>query len=938
MYTLIFFLFAAIAIFLISRGLKSRKKILAILGILIGSLTLFMAWFMGFWTEKLWFDQLGYDQRFWIVWLTKSILFPGAFLAGGLFIYLLTFSLRERNQRIIRYTAVLTGGIFSGIWLYSDWDTLLMFINRVSTPLNEPILNMQTGFYLFIYPFLRIISNSFLVLGLIAFGASLAGSFRISFDGNSDIVLREDAASNKSIYVSAGAVLLLLAFGQYLSRFGLMYSTQGVVTGPGWTDVNIRLPMMMIMSVLMAVSGIAIMTAFIRNRINGLFVSKQHTKGLTGIFIIPGIILALWLLTLQVLPALFQRLKVEPNEITAERPYIENNIKFTRSGYHLDNIEEKEFPVTSDFTQETVSSNRNLLNNIRLWDYRALDEVFKQFQEIRLYYEFTDVDVDRYIIGNSYNQVMISAREMETGNLPPESQTFVNKRFKYTHGYGIALNRVSEFTAEGLPNLLVKDIPPVSLYSELKVTRPEIYYGELSNDFVIVNSREEEFDYPSGENNVYTRYAGNGGIEISSLWRKFLFASKYGGTSLLLSGYPTKESRIMIHRNISDRVRTIAPFLSFDDDPYIVLDKGRLFWIIDAYTTSNYYPYSESLWSLEQPDYTGSNPVRGLFSKAGTQMRSINFIRNSVKVIVDAYTGEVSFYTFDTEDPVLQVYRKIFPGLFKDEADMPDGLRKHVRYPADILLIQGLVYSKYHMTDPAVFYNQEDLWVRSTEKYYNSIQPVEPYYIMWKQPGSDKMEYVLILPFTPKDKQVMIGWIAGFCDGDNYGKLLAYQFPKEKRILGTQQVETKIDQDSFLSGQLTLWDQRGSSVIRGNVLAIPINRTIIYVEPIYLQSETSAYPELRLVVLMHDDNLSYGKTFEEALANLFGKTESVSPVISEELPVQTKTGIKELIKIANDAFGNYLDLMQQKKFREAGDALQKLQESLQQLSEENGMK
>ncbi|MFW5822922.1 MAG: UPF0182 family protein [Tangfeifania sp.] len=931
MYTALFMLFLALAIFLIYRGQKSKSKSLIIAGALIGLVTLLFSGFMDFWGEKLWFDELGYNDRFWTVWLTKIGLFIGAFITGGAYVYLLTFSLKKGRQKLIRYLAVFISALLSGFWLYAEWETILKYIFRVTTDVSEPVLNLQTGFYLFVYPFLELIFSTFLSLTIIALIASLATSFKTQQNGDSNITLKEDFIKNKSLFTSAGVLLIVLAFGKFTDRYGLLYSTEGVVSGPGWTDDNIRLPMLLIIAILTAFAGVIMMIPSARRRFSALFSKNKRFAGPQEIIMIPAAVLILWAVTLSLIPSLFQWLKVEPNEITVERQYIENNIEFTRKGFHLNKVEEREFPVSEEFSKQTVESNQNLLNNIRLWDYRALNAVFKQFQEIRLYYEFNDVDIDRYTIDGNYNQVMISAREMQIRNLPQESQTFVNKRFKYTHGYGITLNRVSEFTPEGLPNLLVKDIPPVSKFDELKVNRPEIYYGELTDEFVVVNTEEEEFDYPSGENNIYVRYQGQGGVPLSNLWRKFLYGSKYGGTRFLLTGYPTKESRIMFHRNIEERVRELAPFLSLDDDPYIVLNEGRLHWIVDAFTTSAYYPYSEPFSSIEQIGYNQGSTNQNLYSQVSHNLQGKNYIRNSVKITVDAYSGKVNFYVFEEEDPLVQVYRKIFPELLKDKSEMPEGLRNHVRYPADMLLIQGLVYSKYHMSDPAVFYNQEDLWVRSTEKYYNNVQPVEPYYIMWQQPGSDNMEFSLIMPFTPKEKQVMIGWIAGLCDGENYGRFLAYKFPKEKRTLGTQQVETKIDQDSYLSGQLSLWDQRGSNVIRGNVLAIPVNETIIYVEPIYLQSETSAYPELRLVAVMHDDNLSYAENFEEALDGLFDEDGPPTQMAAEE-PGAPET-IRQLIDRANSAFENYLESMQQKNFNSAGNALEKLQQALQQLSE-----
>jgi uncharacterized membrane protein (UPF0182 family) len=437
----------------------------------------------------------------------------------------------------------------------------------------------------------------------------------------------------------------------------------------------------------------------------------------------------------------------------------------------------------------------------------------------------------------------------------------------------------------------------------------------------VVNSAEAEFDYPSGENNQYIHYPGKGGVVIDSLWRKFLFGWKFDGTRLLLSSYPDAASRIQFHRQVRERVKQVAPFLRFDEDPYIVLDNGHLYWIIDAYTTSDYLPYSEPFSSREFVQYRNETHSTGFSRRTAANLHGVNYVRNAVKAVVDAFEGSVEFYVFEPQDPVIQVWQRILPEVFRRAADMPAGLRAHVRYPQDFLLVQGLVYAKYHMRDPEVFYNQEDLWVRATEKHYDRVQPVEPYYVMWELPGSDRAEFVLIQPFTPRNRQVLIGWIAGLSDGDNYGRFIAYKFPKEKRILGPQQVETKIDQDSFLSGQLTLWDQRGSNVIRGNVLAIPLDDTILYVEPIYLQAETAAYPELRLVVVMHGDNMSYAESFDGALRGLF-KDRQPGPE-SDALHGMT---VPVLGKQLNAAFNAWLEALGKREFAVAAEQLERLGE------------
>ncbi len=457
--------------------------------------------------------------------------------------------------------------------------------------------------------------------------------------------------------------------------------------------------------------------------------------------------------------------------------------------------------------------------------------------------------------------------------------------------------------------------------------QPRIYYGELTNTHVVSDSEEAEFDYPEGDTNVYNHYDGTGGVRMSNLWRKFLYGWRFDGTRFLLSGYPTPESRIMFRRNIRERVRELAPFLKFDSDPYIVLAEGRLYWIIDAYATSEYYPYSEPFSAREMIEFSQQEVDRTLFAQKAGYLEGVNYIRNSVKAVVDAYNGSVDFYIFEPDDPVIQVWNRIFPDFFKPREQMPESLHQHIRYPSDLLLVQGLVLAKYHMTDPQVFYNQEDLWIRATEKYYNRVQPVQPYYIMWKPPKSEKLQFTLILPFTPKRRQVLIGWIAGMCDPPDYGKLIVYKFPKDQRVLGPQQVETKIDQDRFLSGQLTLWDQRGSNVIRGNVLAIPVEDTLIYVEPIYLQAETAAYPELRLVVVMHNDRLSYAESFDKALAGIFEEGEAPVPVAIGEA-----AGMDDLIQRANTAFEDYLRYIGEKQFDLSSQALGELQQILEQLT------
>jgi len=939
MYTLLIILLLGGAVLLGARGLTRQNWSLIVAGICLAVFTGLFFVFLSFWGEALWFQSSGYDHRFWKVVITKVILAGTGALFGIIVISIFTWHI-PKTKRALTLSAKVLGAYVAGQWAVVNWDKILLFLNRVATGVKDPIFGRDTGFYLFTLPVYDLAQSLLLVLVIITLITSTIAIFVKR--GSRGIELKQlDQADIKeiegygSVYLSIAGLLFVLAWGKYLDRFHIMYSALGIVTGPGWTDANVRLPLYAVIIFLTVLAGLLLAVPRLR-KLPASFYPKADInpiyRAIAPAVIVGVFLVGTWIILLGLVPPLFQWLKVQPNEITLEKPYIEHNITFTRRGFGLHKMEEKRFPVSEQFTRSMVEQNQNIFDNIRLWDWRALDSVYKQFQEIRLYYEFTDVDIDRYTFQDQYRQVMVSAREMQLANLPGQSQTFVNERFKYTHGNGITLTTVSDFTPEGLPNLLIKDIPPKSKYPELKVDQPRIYYGELTDTHVIANSKEKELDYPSGEENVYNSYSGTGGVQMKNLWRKFLFGWKFDGTRLFLSSYPTSESRILFHRHIKERVKTLAPFLKFDEDPYVILVNGKLHWIIDAYTVSSDYPYSEPIYTQ-----TAVQPLRRRLmlqaAKTGQNLNGINYIRNSVKAVVDAFNGTTKFYVFEPNDPLINAWRGVFPDMFESREKMPTGTLAHIRYPSDLLLVQGAVYSKYHMTDPAVFYNQEDLWVRATEKYYGSTQFVQPYYIIWEPPDSDEAQFVLMLPFTPKNKQVLIAWIAGMCDPENYGKLLAYKFPKEKRILGTQQVETKIDQDPVLSGRLSLWDQRGSRVIRGNVLAIPIEETLIYVEPIYLQAETAAYPELRLVAVMHNDNLSYAETFDEALYGLFGEGKAM-PQIEEGIP--GKKSFDQLIKDANDAFENYLSALGNKDFDRASEQLKNLADSLNQLSAVGG--
>ncbi len=772
-------------------------------GILTMAGTLLFFALLSFWGEMLWFEAAGYAERFWRMVAARvgaTLLFATAGAVGARLFF---GPIHLAEHRVFRRAVVAAGGFAGAVIGLASWDELLLFLNRVDAGLAEPILGLDVGFYLFVLPFLGRVFVLLVVVALLGVAAS-ALARRVRLPG--ETLPRLIGA--RVLHAGRGAFKLaaVAAAGMGLACCYLLYSEWGVVAGPGWTDEHVRLPAYGLAALATLALGAAPLVPPLARRMRRVLVLGSRPLELPAVGTAWAAILGVWLVCLVVVPNLVQFLVVEPNEITFEKPYIAHNIEFTRRGFRLHEVEERQFPVTDELTREVVRESQDLLSEARLWDVRALDAVYRQFQEIRLYYAFNDVDIDRYAIGDRYRQVMVSARELDQRNLPAQSQTFVNSRFKYTHGYGLTLATVRDFTPDGLPNLLVKDIPPRTDFPELRVDRPQIYYGELTGDPAIVNSREPEFDYPSGDENVTTFYEGSGGVRLENLWRKFVLGWRFDGTRFFFSAYMTPETRVLFRRRVKDRISALAPFLELDEDPYIVLADGRLYWILDAYTTSAHYPYSEPLAGLEQIEYGPAGQREWLANRVMGRLRGTNYVRNSVKAVVDAYDGTTTLYVFDGEDPLVRAWRGAFAGLFRDASEMPAALRAHVRYPDGFLLAQGLVYAKYHMADPEVFYNQEDLWMRATEKYYAGIQPVEPYYVMWQLPGSERAEFVSILPFTPKNRQVMIGWIAGMCDGENYGRFLAYKFPKEKRVLGPQQVETKIDQDRFLSGQLTLWD------------------------------------------------------------------------------------------------------------------------------------
>jgi uncharacterized membrane protein (UPF0182 family) len=935
MYSIALLVLFALAMAMLVRGLRQKSWRAMGIGLTIAVATLVVFGLFSFWGEMLWFAEVGFLERFWTtVGATVAVAVGGALLSAAL-VALITLPARHTAPRA-RKIGMTSAAVAGAAWGAASWSLVLRWLLGPKTGHYEPILGHDTGFYLFSLPFYDALFSLLLLTTIISaiVAAWSARNIRPAVDlrllkpGDRGLP-RARRSTTQPLHVAAGALALVLAVWCIIAPYHLLYSNVGTVHGAGWTDVHVRLPAYYVLALLLATTGIVLVVPRsrralerqVRRRIPR---SHRYHRSPLAILAVPtAVVIAASLVGLGILPALSQWLKVRPNELALEQPYIANSIAFTRKGFGVDRIEERELELEPGrLTPELLATKEQLLSEVRLWDPRALHQVLQQFQSIRLYYELMNVDIDRYTVDGRYRQMMIAPREMETANLPEGSRTFVNRHFQYTHGYGLTMTPVSDFTKDGLPELVIRDLPPVSDYPSLQVKRPEIYYGELTNDFVVVNTRALEFDYPSGASNVYTHYEGRGGVELRGFFRRLAFGWKLGGTSLLFSDYPKDDSRIMFHRNIHDRVATIAPFLLLDHDPYLVLVDGRLKWIVDAYTTSTYFPYSETL-SEATAGRGLAQPEQWVGEETSTPLQGVNYVRNSVKAVVDAYDGSVSLYVFDAEDPIIRAWQRIFPRLFRPASEMPAGLRAHVRYPEELLNAQGLVYAKFHMTNPEVFYNQEDLWVRAREQRRGTLGIVDPYYVMWQSPGSDRAELILMQPFTPRNRQVLIGWIAGMCDGDNYGRLLAYRFSKDRRILGPQQVDTKIDQSPELSAQLTLWDQHGKRVIRGNILAIPIGQTLLYVEPIYLQAEAAAYPELRMVVTMHGDEMSYAPTFKEALAGLVARPGAVPPTTAP-LPAATSAALER----AQHAFDEYRRLMSEGRFEEAGAQLRALGDAL----------
>ncbi len=811
-------------------------------------------------TEWLWFGEVGYRSVFWVPFVSGAAVGAGAALSVFiiLFVNILPLVRHRPMPRLIdlrpvggrvyseiaRLTlsrlsalAVAIVSFLAGTGAAASWPTFQAFLHQAPFGVQDPVFHRDVAFYVFSLPAYQAIYDWLFTWLFIALLVAAAGYYL----DLAPLAMRGVWAIPRGVRVHltilTGLLLLLKAGGFWLDAYRILFSPHGAVYGAGYTALHATLPALRVLTVLAAASGVLIL-ATIRMR------SLRPAVTSLVLFV------AVWIAGAGLYPAFIQQVVVAPNELDREAPYIQSNIQGTLRAYNLDQVEEKAFPATVSLTPDLLRANRTVLDNIRLWDHRPLLLTYNQLQSLRLYYAFTRVGIDRYRIGGVERQVMLSARELDITRLTARARTWVNDHLVYTHGYGLVMSPVNVIASEGLPDFYVKDIPPQSPIG-LGITRPEVYYGLISTPYVIVNTRTKELDYAYGDQDVYTTYQGTGGVPLASPLARFAFASRFGAAPILLSADVTPSSRVMFYRAVPERVAHIASFLTFDNDPYLVLADGRLYWIVDAYTTSDGYPYSRPVGDL-------------------------NYIRNSVKVVVDAYNGTTRFYVVDPADPLIRTYARIFPGVFifpdpsRPFGSMPPALVPHLRYPVDLFTIQAQAYATFHMKDPRVFYNREDLWAVPNELFEGTPQPLEPYYVNLRlAPGSGE-EFALIQPFTPSGKDNMVAWMAGRSDVPNYGRLLVYRFPKDRTVYGPMQIEARINQDPVISAQLTLWNQQGSRVIRGNLLVIPVADALLYIEPLYLQAEGSALPELKRVIVSYGSQVAMEPTLEEALGRIFG--------------------------------------------------------------------
>jgi uncharacterized membrane protein (UPF0182 family) len=885
-----------------------------------------------FYTDWLWFGEVGYQQVFTTIVRSQASLFTITFVVAVLW---LVFNLRlalgsmregrpifttqqgievalpgrQQLQTIASAIAMILAGLI-GLYASSQWETWVMWRNAVPFGQQDPILGYDIGFYVFSIPFLQFvrgIGQTLVIMAALGAGAiyALSGMFLTGPFS----VLSMTPLMRRHIALLAAVFFLLLAGGAWLGRFELLAHPAGVIYGASYADVHARLPVAVALTVVSILGAVlAVVHGFTRrNWPIAAAIALYLLVSLGG----------------EAYATLLQRFVVTPNEQARESPFIQHNIEATRRAFALDRVEERALTGDAVLTREDIVRNAPTLQNVRLWDHQPLLDTFGQLQEIRTYYDFVSVDNDRYVVNGRPQQVMLSARELNSNSLP--NRTWVNERLTFTHGYGLTLGPVNQVTSEGLPVLYVRNLPTETM-PELPISEPSLYFGELSNDYVIVRTRTREFHYPRGDENVFTQYSGSGGLALESLGRRIMFALRFGAYQIAFNDDMSGESRILFHRNIAERVQEIAPFLTFDRDPYMVLADGRLYWMYDAYTTSNRYPYS--------------TPAGG-----------VNYIRNSVKIVIDAYNGTTTFYAADPRDPVLATYASVFADLFKPLTAMPAALRSHIRYPEDMFALQASVFATYHMTEPPVFYNREDQWeVPTIDDSGEAQAAMQPYYTIMRLPGETDAEFIQMLPFTPRRKDNLAAWLVARSDADHYGEVRVFEFPKQKVVFGPRQVVARINQDQMISPQITLWNQQGSQVTWGTLMVIPIEESLIYVRPLYLRGAGGRIPELTRVVVVYQDQIVMEQTLEASLARLFGggatpprvpPTTTTSTSVQPEAPVTSATvpaaaGSPQLATLAEEAQAHYqraIDAQRAGDWAKYGDEIRALGQTLDRMKQ-----
>jgi uncharacterized protein len=880
-----------------------------------------------FYTDWLWFEEVGYSSVFLRVVSLRGGMFLMVGLGSFLFLWVnlraaaatrppdvfweleepLGLPSRVILEPLLRRALIpltLAVALLFGLSASTDWQTLLVYQSAQPFGVTDPIFGRDIGFYVFRLPFWRrALDWVFLLLG-----GTLVVVALLYFLGRVLVLTARGPVITARARAHLLALVALLLFAKavdfYLDRFDLVYSQRGAVLGAMYTDVNATLPALSFLTVLAAlVGGAALLQILWRG-------SRPVFAGL--------VVLAVgWVAGVWAYPAFVQRIRVAPNALVAESPYIAHHIRLTRQAFALDHVEERDFPARESLEPADLARNAATIRNVRLWDHGPLLRTFAQLQQIRPYYRFVDVDNDRYLIDGEYRQVMLSARELSSQNLQRDPQgrdadrQWINEHLQYTHGYGAVVGPVNRITPEGLPELFIRDIPPVSGVS-LRVTRPEIYYGEIANDYVFVRTRSREIDYPAGDENVYTTYQGRGGVPVGSFWRRLMLAARFGSYRILLSDEITADSRAMYYRQVAERVRRITPFLRFDADPYLVIrPDGTLAWLIDGYTTTSRFPYAERVSGFG------------------------NYVRNSVKAVVDAYHGTVSFYLADPQDPIIRTYAQAFPGLFHALAEMPPDLRAHIRYPAGLLAVQARMYATYHMQDPRVFYNKEDLWSIPRRREGDREREIEPYYTIMRLPGQAREEFVLLMLFTPLGTHNLRAWLAARSDGEQYGRLMAFLFPKQRLVYGPAQIAARIEQDPVIAPQLTLWRQRGSTVIRGSLLAIPIEESLLYIEPMYLaaEGERGSIPELKRVFVAYGNQIVMGETLDAALQTIFGRRAALATAPAPEAETRPPAGdpLAAVAGRAWEAWQRAQDALRRGDWAAYGEAQKRVEELLRAL-------